>query len=61
MCPVDEVRGIVHFQPQDMAPPPATIARATATCTRSALAWNDTRVALLDEVPLFQSFNRSLA
>lgn len=61
VCPVDEVLGLARFRPRDLAPVPATIAKAAATYTRSMLSWQQRSVGLLDEQLLLHTVNRSLA
>ena len=61
VCPVSEVHGIVHFFPRDMTPVPATIAKATAAYTQSALRWQEKLVGLLNDELLLKTVNRSLA
>jgi chemotaxis-related protein WspD len=61
VCPVDEVHGIARFHPRDLMPVPATIAKATASYTRSVLSWADKSVGLLDDQLLFHTVNRNLA
>jgi chemotaxis-related protein WspD len=58
---VDEVQGIRRYHPRELKPPPATVARATATYTRGVLAWEGHSVGCLDEELLFFTLNRSLA
>lgn len=60
-CPVDEVLGLARFRPGELAPVPATIARSTATYTRSILHWQERAVGVLDEQLLLHTVNRSLA
>jgi chemotaxis-related protein WspD len=61
VCPVDEVHGIVRFHPRDLAPAPATVAKDTASYTRSLLSWADKSVGVLDGELLFHTVNRNLA
>jgi chemotaxis-related protein WspD len=61
VCPVDEVCGIARFHPRNLSPVPATVARATATYTRSVLEWQDKSVGLIEEELLFHTINRNLA
>jgi len=61
VCPVDEVYGIDRFHPRELAPVPATIAKAATRYTRSVLSWRDKSVGLLDDELLFSTVNRSLA
>lgn len=59
--PVDEVHGIHRCQPRELKAVPATVAKATATYTKSVLAWQDRTVGCLDDQLLFYTLNRSLA
>jgi chemotaxis-related protein WspD len=59
--PVDEVHGIHRCQPRELKEVPATVAKATATYTKSVLAWHDKTVGCLDDQLLFYTLNRSLA
>ncbi len=61
VCPVDEVYGIARFHPRDLTPVPATIAKATASVTRSVFSWADKSVGLLDDELLLHTVNRSFA
>lgn len=61
VCPVDEVHGIRHFHPRDLAPVPATIARAAATYTQAMLSWEGRAVGVLDDQLLFHTVDRSVA
>ena len=59
--PVDEVHGIHRCQPSELKEVPATVAKATATYTKSMLAWRDKTVGCLDDQLLFYTLNRSLS
>ncbi len=59
--PVDEVHGIYRCQPRELKAVPATVAKATATYTKSVLTWQDRTVGCLDDQLLFHTLNRSLA
>ena len=61
VCPVDEVYGTQRFHPRELKDVPTTVAKATATYTRSILSWQGKAVGLLDDQLLFYSINRSLA
>jgi chemotaxis-related protein WspD len=61
VCPVDEVHGIERFSAREMAPVPATVAKAAATYTQAVLAWRGSSVGLLDDELLFHTINRSLS
>ncbi len=41
VCPVDEVHGIHHFQPQQLQDVPATVAKSASTYTRKILPWRE--------------------
>ena len=58
--PADEVYGIQHFHQRDLAPVPATVARAAATYTQGVLPWQNKTVGLIDDQLLFHTLNRSL-
>jgi len=59
--PVDEIHGIHRCQPSGLKEVPATVAKATATYTKSVLAWNGRSVGCLDDQLLFYTLNRSLS
>ena len=59
--PVDEVHGIHRCPPRELKEVPATVAKATATYTKSVLVWHDRAVGCLDAQLLFYTLNRSLA
>jgi chemotaxis-related protein WspD len=59
VCPVDEVHGILRFNPRQQMPVPATLAKATATYTLALLPWQQKSVGLLDDQLLFYTINRS--
>jgi chemotaxis-related protein WspD len=59
--PVDEVHGIVRFEPGQLKEPPATLAKSNASFTQAMLLWNENPVGLLDPELLFSALNRSLA
>lgn len=59
--PVDEVHGIHRCQPSELREVPATVAKATATYTKTVLAWRDKAVGCLDDQLLFYTLNRSLS
>jgi chemotaxis-related protein WspD len=59
--PVDEVHGIHRCPPSELKAVPATVAKATATYTKSVFAWNQKTVGCLDDQLLFYTLNRSLA
>ena len=55
------MHGIHRCQPRELKEVPATVAKATATYTKSVLAWHDKTVGCLDDQLLFYTLNRSLA
>ncbi len=59
--PVDEVRGIHRYQPQELRDPPATLAKSSLTFTQSVFYWDGNMVGLLDPDVLFTSLNRSIS
>lgn len=59
--PVDEVHGIHRFESPELRPPPATVARASASYTQGIFFWKDRPVGYLETGPLFSALNRSLA
>ena len=61
MFPVDEVHGIVRFEPEQLKEPPATLAKSNASFTQAMLLWNENPVGLLEPELLFSALNRSLA
>ena len=58
--PSDEIFGLHRYDPAELIPVPATLARAQALCLRGMIAWEGRAVGLLDEERLFQTLNRSL-
>ena len=61
VLPVDEVHGTHRYDDSDARPVPTTVAKASATYSRSLLAWRDHAVGLLDADLLFHSLERNLA
>ena len=59
--PVDEIHGIHRCPPSELKAVPATVAKATATYTKSVFAWQKKTVGCLDDQLLFYTLNRSLA
>jgi chemotaxis-related protein WspD len=57
----DEVQRTTRYRQEDLALPPATIARAAANYTKGVLPWRDRLVACLDEQVVVHSLNRSAA
>lgn len=59
--PVDEVQGVQRFYERDLAPTPATVAKAQAKYTKALLAVEQKTVGLIDDQLLFYTVERSLA
>ncbi len=57
--PVDEVHGPVHLLPEQLLPPPATIARSVRSYTQSLFRSEQHLIGLLAPRPLFEALNRS--
>lgn len=60
-CPVDEVHGVLRFDPRELQTPPATVTRAASRYTQALLPWQQRAVGLLDEQLLLYTLARSLA
>jgi chemotaxis-related protein WspD len=58
--PVQEVQGIHRFQPHDIKPSPATIAKSHPSHTQGVFLWRNRSVGFLDGETLFSALNRSL-
>jgi chemotaxis-related protein WspD len=59
--PVSEVYGLHRYDPKELRPAPATLARATGgTYTLGVLPWRDNMVGCLDHELLFYSINKGL-
>jgi chemotaxis-related protein WspD len=58
--PVDEVQGIQRFEPDELKPAPATIAKSSHTFTKAILLSRERTIGLLDTESLFASLNRNL-
>ena len=59
--PVDEVLGVVRFDPAELVPPPVTVSKSEATFTRGMFNWHGDDIGLLDETLIFNALKRSLA
>lgn len=59
--PVDEVHGVVRYQPGDLQPLPSTLSENGSRHTTALLPWQGRTVGCLDEELLFYTLNRSLA
>lgn len=59
--PVDEVHGVLRYQPGALRALPATLAVSKVTYTLGLLPWGDRTVGCLDDELLFYTLNRNLA
>ncbi len=59
--PVSEVHGVHRFNPEQLRPAPATVAKASPNFTRGLLPWEDRLVGFLDEDAVFSTLNRNLS
>ena len=57
--PVDEIHGVVRYQPGELNTAPATLAHAAATYTIGLLPWQERTVGCLDDELLFYTLNKS--
>lgn len=60
-CPVDEVHGVLRFDPQLLQSLPSTVSKAAARYTQAVLPWGQRSVGVLDEQLLLYTLGRSLA
>lgn len=61
VCPVDEVAGVIRFDPRTLTDVPGTLAHAASRYSRKLLPWRERFVGLLDDQLLFYTIKRSLA
>jgi chemotaxis-related protein WspD len=59
--PVDEVRSIHLYAPEELKPPPATVAGAAAAFAEGLVPWQGRMVGRLDSARLAEALNRSVA
>jgi chemotaxis-related protein WspD len=59
--PVDEVHGIHRYYTEELAAPPATLARSGVSCADGVLPWRGRSVGLLNADQLFLTVNRNLS
>lgn len=59
--PVDEVHGVIRFDPDQLREPPATLAKAGTSYTQGMLAWQGKTALCLDAELLFPALSASLA
>jgi chemotaxis-related protein WspD len=59
--PVDEVHGVHRIPSRELHEVPATVAKATATYSKSMVSWNGHSVGLLDDQLLCYTLQRSLS
>ena len=57
---VTRVEGIFRFSPEEVTPPPVTVAKAANTFTKGIIKMNDRTVAWLDEELLFHHLKSNL-
>ncbi len=57
----EEIAGLHRYDPAELSPAPATLARTQIACIRGMIPWENRAVGLLDEERVFQMLNRSLA
>ena len=58
--PVDEIRGVQRFQPEEIKNIPITVARAKNTYTKGVFVQQETHIAYLDHELLFNSLKRNV-
>lgn len=61
VCPVDEVAGVIRFDPRTLTDVPGTLAHAASRYSRKLLPWRERFVGVLDDQLLFYTIKRSLA
>jgi chemotaxis-related protein WspD len=59
--PVDEVHGVLRFEPDQLREPPATLSKSGTSYTRGVLPWRDRMVLCLDAELLFPALSASFA
>lgn len=57
--PVDEVAGVLRYEPRRLTAVPDTLARAASPFTKGMLPWNGRAVGCLDDELLFYKLNKS--
>lgn len=60
VIPVDEMKGIIRFEPGETSPVPDTVLKSTATYTRAVLNHHGYSVGLLEPDLFFNALQRSL-
>ena len=58
--PVDEVEGVSRFTPAELTNVPSTVSGAAASFAKGIFCRDERRIGFLDEVRLFETFERSL-
>jgi chemotaxis-related protein WspD len=61
VCPVDEVAGVIRFDPRTLTDVPGTLAHSASRYSRKLLPWRERFVGVLDDQLLFYTIKRSLA
>jgi chemotaxis-related protein WspD len=60
VCSVDEVAGVIRFDPRTLTDVPGTLAHAASRYSRKLLPWRERFVGVLDDQLLFYTIKRSL-
>jgi chemotaxis-related protein WspD len=60
VCQVDEVAGVIRFDPRTLTDVPGTLAHAASRYSRKLLPWRERFVGVLDDQLLFYTIKRSL-
>jgi chemotaxis-related protein WspD len=58
--PVSEIHSVYHYHPEDLRPPPATLAKAAGIYITGVLPWRDRTVGCLDGELLFYALDKGL-
>lgn len=61
VCKVDEVAGVIRFDPRTLTEVPGTLAHAASRYSRKLLSWRERFVGVIDDQLLFYTIKRSLA
>jgi chemotaxis-related protein WspD len=61
VCQVDEVAGVIRFDPRTLTDVPGTLAHAASRYSRKLLPWQERFVGVIDDQLLFYTIKRSLA
>ncbi len=58
--PASEIRGVVHYSPDDISPPPASITGSENAYSKGILRINDIEIGMLDEELFFDTVRKGL-